>query len=108
MSRITKLSSAFFAALVLASCSQEALKVTEEEFGDSWPFTVPSGAIFCDGPGAIFYTNDKAFALNGAANMQGYLTIDRISRSDPNSPMEKMPSAALLQKAIDFCGATPY
>jgi hypothetical protein len=78
--------------------SQKGEPVSQENFGDDWPLTVPSGRLSCViHPGqkqvVTFITPDnKKYALNGNANSSNYfLPIDSIQKPDPaNPPLKKI------------------
>lgn len=66
--------------------------VTREEFGPSWPLTVPSGRVNCVRSGsnvAVVFTSDdeKRYAVNGIARNQisdmGYLELGPIWAPNP-------------------------
>jgi hypothetical protein len=90
-------------ALFLLSCSPSGVPLSEKDFGDKWPFTVSAGTLACDGPGVIFLVNGKAYALNGAAMMRGYLASDPIVLPDPNNKFGKKSTEAVLNKGMEMC-----
>jgi hypothetical protein len=62
---------------VLVGCGRSTIRVTQQEFGERWPFTVPEGRLRCDKDGAREYvTLDTGkgiyYALNGSARSFGF------------------------------------
>lgn len=82
---MSKLLSVFFVSLVvfLSGCSKPGLELTEEQYGDKWPLTVPSGHVECKNDSVIFHTNGKTYGVNGLAKSRGYPSIDEIWKVDP-------------------------
>ena len=80
---------------------QPALLITQEKYGNKWPFTVPQGKLECLPPGIVtFRLDDKTYALNGLASSRGYLDIDEIWKEDPNQ--EKLPPGTELITKVDM------
>ena len=85
-----------FTALVLVvglvACAsptglKAGLKVSQEEFGGRWPFTVLDGTLACEkGAWYTFEHDGTKYALNGAADsvseLQGYSDLDPIWKPD--------------------------
>lgn len=77
---------------------QPPLLITQEQYGDKWPFTVSKGKLECFPPGIItFKVKEKAYAVNSLASSRGYPKIDAIWRNDPNQPGVQ-PGSRLLMK----------
>jgi hypothetical protein len=77
---------------------QPPLLLTQEQYGDKWPFTVPQGKLECFPPGIItFKVKEKAYAVNSLASSRGYPKIDAIWRDDPNQ-LGLQPGSILLMK----------
>lgn len=102
----------FLAALTLAGCSgqDEGKKVSAQEFGDDWPFTVASVELFCEPnpPKAFVKAPDGSFyALNAGAKKvateRGWLEVKTILK--PSRWMKEVPAdySTIAQKAIDLC-----
>jgi hypothetical protein len=91
---------------------QPPLLVTQEQYGDKWPFTVPKGKLECFPPGIItFRANEKTYAVNGLASSRGYPKIDEIWRDDPNQEevqegtvfIMKVDMGPIINKGLDLC-----
>jgi hypothetical protein len=90
-------------ALFLLACSPPGVPLSDKDYGEDWPFTVPAGTLACAGKGVIFVVGDKAYALNGAAKLKGYLAIDPVLLQDPNDRLEKKSTEAILEKGLKMC-----
>lgn len=94
---------------------QPPLPITEQQYGDKWPFTVSQGTLECIPPGIItFHVNKKTYAVNGLASSRGYTEIDKIWRDDPNkkispdqpsSLMTKVDLGPLIERGLELCKA---
>ena len=89
--------------------------VSEEIFGEKWPFTVSSGNVMCKKPKALIFTSNngsksRTYSLNGTAKARfGYPypneEID-IWKYDPSMPFEyklRVPTTAIEEKARELC-----
>ena len=84
--------------------------ISQEQFGEQWPLTVPSGRLSCiyfKGRRQIvtFITPDGTeYALNGHANGSGYFTpIDSIHKPDPTNPPAKKSIGVLIDEGLKLC-----
>ena len=85
--------------------------VTAKQFGDEWPFTVPSGILSCEGKSGlgavVFTTNGKSYAVNGAARQkakrEGYKEISEIWKDNPQYPGSKVNIGPIIQKGLTLC-----
>ncbi|MFB7288992.1 DUF2511 domain-containing protein [Actinacidiphila glaucinigra] len=78
-------------------------RVFRQEF-TTWPFTVGSGQIGCQGGGAVtFAAQGRAYALNGTAREFGWPAIDPIWRDDPETAGLKMNISEVLDAALRIC-----
>jgi hypothetical protein len=97
--------------LLAVGCGGEKGKaVSQAEFGESWPLTVPDGRLSC-----IFYTGRRQvvtfiapdgteYALNGNANGSGHFTpIDSIQKPDPTNPPAKKSIGVLIDEGLKLC-----
>lgn len=80
-------------------------KVTRADFGDSWPLTVESGTLRCDGSDGVgkayIVTSEGTFALNGLAKSE-YDDIDPIwAEGDDGIPKKDI--APLIDAALELC-----
>ena len=58
------------AVLLLCACSssQNRLTVTEADYGESWPLTIPEATLICREPSLVWVeSDDVAYPLNGIA-----------------------------------------
>ena len=53
-------------------------RISAEDFGESWPFTVQSGILACKNSAVTFTTNGTTYAVNGIAGSRGYADIEPI------------------------------
>ena len=82
--------------------------VTEEMYGDKWPFTVDKGAVFCEGGAIYFGAYGKFYALNGtAADRFGYPFPHSIWKAHPNPSLAKygikISTDVIDEKARSLC-----
>jgi len=92
------------AIFFLAGFGETGKKVTAEEFGKSWPFTVESGEVACvKGRAAIFRSNGEEYQLNGIARSLGYKSIDPIWKDNPEIPGTKKSTGEMIRLALDQC-----
>lgn len=77
--------------------------VTQAEYGEKWPFTVPEGDIECvDRVAMVFVAGGKRYALNGMAKSRAD-SIRPIWRDlEPGSPM-KVNLGPILERGLDAC-----
>ena len=80
------------AVLILAACGasdyegrdgvpQTGLKVTLEEYNDTWPFDAKGGTLECASSGAaVFHHGGDSYALNDPALEQGYTPVEKIRK----------------------------
>ena len=84
--------------------------VSQAEFGESWPLTVPNGRLSC-----IFYTgrrqivtfiapNGTQYALNGHAKGSGHFQpIDSIHSPDATNLPAKKNIGVLIDEGLKLC-----
>jgi tetratricopeptide (TPR) repeat protein len=86
---------------------QPPLLITQEEYGDKWPFTVPKGKLECLPPGIVtFRVNGKTYAVNNLASSSGYPNINNIWRekSQPGTDTTtKVDILHIINKGLDLC-----
>lgn len=88
---IIALSAIVFLIYSLFPSTPEGRKVTREELGEAWPFTVEEGYVDCLYiREAVFRANGVTYAVNGNATshaeVRGYEDIHLIWRDDPRYP----------------------
>ena len=87
------------------SASKPEGYVSQEQFGDKWPFTVPEGRVeHKQGNIALFHSKGQTWALNGAATSAGYPPPDPIWRDNPDVdlPGAKMNTDPLVDIALEM------
>ena len=52
--------------------------ITEQEFGEAWPFTVAEGRLRCIADAVTFEVNGRTYAVNGRAKSQGFAQVEPI------------------------------
>jgi hypothetical protein len=96
------------ALFVLAGCgSSEGVEVSRSDFGSSWPLTVDSGTLRCEGQkgaGAVVINADGTdYAVNGTAKGQGYADIDPVWADDPELAGLKISIGPLIDRGLSLC-----
>ncbi len=80
--------------------------VTEKEYGNKWPFTVPSVTLRCvslpGGDGIIVECDGKKYAINGTAQST-YPAVDPIWRDNPDLPGTKINIGPLIERGTELC-----
>ncbi|MGE8482806.1 MAG: DUF2511 domain-containing protein [Pseudomonas sp.] len=113
MSKGMSISVLISALLALGGCGTEekGQKVSSKDYGDSWPFTVDSVDLLCDGPSpkALARTPDgTVYALSGSARSQakdrGWADGQNITKANPSMPSIKMDYSDIVQRAQTLCG----
>jgi hypothetical protein len=97
--------------LALLSCSNDkTLKISKEEYGKKWPFSVDEIEIYCSGYKEIYCrSNDgRIYALNGAAkgasaNNPAISKVDDIWLNDPEFEGLKLPYAQFITEGLKLC-----
>lgn len=88
------------------------LIVSNDEYGERWPYTIPNGQILCRERYAgdflkkdVTITHDgNTYALNGSARGNSeYLPLERIWRDNPKSPGSKIDEKEIIQRGLDLC-----
>jgi hypothetical protein len=95
---------------------QPPILITQEQYGDEWPFLVAKGVLECMPPGIItFKAHNKTYAVNGLANSRGYKDIDEIWKDDPKqlgmedstNIINKVDLGAIISKGLELCTPLP-
>ncbi len=84
------------------------VKITKQEYGEAWAFTVDEGVLSCKGSngiGEVFFTvSGKTYAVNGTAKgTKKYLPIDDIWAADPKIAGAKKDIGAFIEKGLKLC-----
>ena len=103
------------ATLLGCSVGEGSTKVTQAEYGDRWPFTVPEGVIDCiprpeggAGGDVILAVGEDTYAGNGTARSKVrtrlYKDLAGIWRDQPAGNEGKVPIPdELIQKGLRIC-----
>lgn len=98
------------AVIVTISCSSDSsgLKITRDEYGESWPLTVSEGYLDCRGLNEIVFTvqNGKTYAVNGSAKSnKEYADIIEIWKVDSsyNDPAIRKDISPLIERGLELC-----
>jgi hypothetical protein len=85
-------------------------QVSEQQLGEQWPLTVPSGRVSCvlnsgGRESVTFISPDgKEYALNGIAKGPGkFLPIEEIWKPDPTNPPAKKNIGVLIDAGLELC-----
>lgn len=88
---------------------QPPLVITQNGYGDKWPFAVHKGELECQPPGIVtFKVNNKIYAVNDLASrlasLHGYKNLEDIWRNKP----DKLPKNAefIINKGLELCHPT--
>ena len=79
------------------------VRVSEAQYGDGWPFTVPSGTVLCERQAAIFQHDGREYALNTIASQRGYQGPEPILRPDPKNPGWYVSTQSLSELGDEQC-----
>lgn len=82
-------------------------RVTKEQYGSYWPFTVEAGFVYSDGDQAIFETKEKKYIMNGVASMHN--RIDLIWADNQSIPGTKINIGSFIALALknNLCDGCP-
>jgi hypothetical protein len=90
------------------SLSPSEVRITKQEFGTKWPFTVDEGTLACKGKSSfgevIFTANGKTYAINGTAKgTKKYLSIDEIWADNPSVSGVKKDIGPIIERGLKLC-----
>ena len=96
----------FGVACTAQKTTEKEAKVTRDEFGNSWPFTVLEGTLACqDGQEVVFTANSQTYAVNGlAASSEKYAEIHAIWADNPLAPGTRKDIGPILDRGTKLCG----
>src|SRR4051812_25008227 len=82
-----------------------SITVTKAGFGVSWPLTVDSGELACEGLAVTFKAPDGTkYAVNGTARSRTSLPkIDRIWADAPDNTGAKINIGPLIDAGLELC-----
>ncbi len=91
-----------------ASAAGTAKKITAEEFGAAWPFTVDEGTVRCERSGAtVFIADGTIYALNTTARMGRDAVkgeaLWKITREQPGNPQAFMSVSPIEEIGESLC-----
>lgn len=101
------------AALGFGACSSDTdtheVRVTQSEFGERWPFSVPEGTLRCEGSSqagaVIFEAEGRVYGVNGTAKSRGLPGIEPIWLADPAAEGLglKKNVGPIIQRGLQLC-----
>lgn len=84
--------------------------ITKVEYGADWPYTVDSGALYCDPPGSnvVMESDGKVYALNGRAmgnaTERGYLNArETITLRDEYGYFTVGDAGKIISRGLAMC-----
>lgn len=88
--------------------SPSEMKITKQEYGEAWAFTIDAGILSCKGSNGygevLFTANGKSYAVNGTAKgTKKYLPIDGIWAEDPEISGAKKNIDIFIEKGLKLC-----
>jgi hypothetical protein len=95
--------------VILGGCASSSdtktIIVSKAGFGDSWPLTVDSGELACEGSAVTFKAPDgTTYAVNGTARGSTDLPeIDRIWAEAPGTMGLKINIGPLIDAGLELC-----
>jgi hypothetical protein len=89
---------------------ENTVKVTRQDFGDKWPFTVNEGELGCKqtdiGQALLFKTGGVSYAINGTA-LTKRMGVDihegNVWAADPKDGSLKKDISPIIDKAREAC-----
>lgn len=83
---------------------QTAGQISESDYGDQWPLTVPSGTLQCEADAVTFTAGGVTYAVNGMATTRDFgVDIDPIWRPNPDIPGAKVSIGPLIDDGLALC-----
>jgi len=91
---------------------QSSVKVTQEEYGSKWPYTIPSGSLRCERALVAGYNKQyvtlsyagSTYGINGSAQSTGrFKPLAAIWRDNPQHPGSKVPDPGIIQRGLALC-----
>jgi hypothetical protein len=83
-------------------------KITREEYGAKWAFSVDEGVLACDGKNGIgavtLASGGKIYAVNGVAKQKGlYQPLELIWLDDPKIKGAKINLGDVIERGLKLC-----
>ncbi len=85
------------------SLAANEVRISRDDYGDAWPFTVEEGVLACVDLKHTFTADGTTYALNGMAIQAGYPEIDEIWLDDPAIPGAKVSISPFNSLASELC-----
>lgn len=84
---------------------QNETLITEEAYGDKWPFTVKQGVLSCENISEVILTVDGvSFAINGTAkSTKKYQPVEKIWADNPAIPGAKKSVGNIIKSGLALC-----
>lgn len=84
---------------------QNEILITQEQYGDEWPFTVKQGVLSCENVSEVVLTADGvSFAINGTAkSAKKYQAVERIWADNPAIPGTKKSVGGIIKSGLALC-----
>lgn len=84
------------------------VRITKDEYGDDWPFTVSEGVLEGAGSGGLgevlFTADGVTYAVNGTAKQTGkYVDIEKIWADDPALEGLKKNIGPIVDRGLGLC-----
>ena len=83
------------------ACAESGRQVTRQELGASWPLTVDSGHVDCEGGALVFRHDGTTYALNMTALGKEHPGIDPIWKNEARA-LHHYPLKVNLTPLIDL------
>lgn len=89
-----------------AALPANSVRLSRADFGKDWPFTVSSGVLTCDDPGAVTFTADgTTYAVNGTASgLDKGADVKAIWKKDPTLPGARINIGPIIDRGLKLCG----
>ena len=75
--------------------------VFDDDFGDTWPFTVKKGLIINRKSAVLFRYKNEEYALNGVAITMGYKELEPIWKDNPKIPGTKISISTMINIGLE-------
>ena len=104
--------------LIVVACSpqrpvqpllpQNQIKISRQEFGEDWPFTLDEGILACKGGGGagevVFTANGASYAVNGVAKgTKKYRPIEEVWADNSSLPGTKKNIGSIIERGLKLC-----
>jgi hypothetical protein len=88
--------------------SPNETKISKQEFGSDWPFTVDEGILACKGSRGVaevvFTANGLSYAVNGTAKgAKKYRPVEEVWAENPSLPGTKKNLSSIIDRGLKLC-----